>query len=159
MPEKNLPLDANSSAVHKHLDIMQGVIDRMAAESRMLKTWCITIVAAILVLVARGDLQPSAVLIAFLPTVAFCLLDWWYLKMERGFRNAYNGFVTKLHDGKLSANDLYVVKPEWTSARVPFPYSVVGFYSVVAVSIILVLVLVYFFPPMTDAAHPCPASG
>ena len=42
-----------SSAVQKHLEIMQGVIQRMAENSRSCKVWCVTLVAATLVLVAR----------------------------------------------------------------------------------------------------------
>ena len=35
-----------SSAVQKHLEIVQGVIARMAENSRSCKVWCITRVAA-----------------------------------------------------------------------------------------------------------------
>ena len=43
-------LDHGSSAVHKHLEIMQGVIARMAEISRYCKVWCVALVAATLVL-------------------------------------------------------------------------------------------------------------
>ena len=46
-------LNHESSAVQKHLEIMQGVINRMAENSRSCKVWCVTLVAATLVLVAR----------------------------------------------------------------------------------------------------------
>ena len=46
-------LNHESSAVQKHLEIMQGVIFRMAENSRSCKVWCVTLVSAILVLVAR----------------------------------------------------------------------------------------------------------
>ena len=44
-------LGHESSAVQKHLEIMQGVINRMAENSRSCKVWCVTLVAATLVLV------------------------------------------------------------------------------------------------------------
>ena len=47
------PLNEESSAVQSHLTIMQGVINRMAENSRSCKVWCVTLVAATLVLVAR----------------------------------------------------------------------------------------------------------
>ena len=50
---ENQPLNENSSAVQAHLTIMQGVINRMAENSRSCKVWCVTLVAATLVLVAR----------------------------------------------------------------------------------------------------------
>ena len=89
MPDKP-PLDENSVAVQKHLDIMQCVINRMANTSRALKTWCITIVAAIFVVVAKTDLPGSAVLIALVPTIMFFGMDAYYLGMEKGFRDSYS---------------------------------------------------------------------
>ena len=47
------PLNENSPAVQTHLTMMQGVINRMAENSRSCKVWCVTLVAAVLVLVAR----------------------------------------------------------------------------------------------------------
>ena len=38
-------LSVESSAVQKHLEIMQGVITRMAENSRSCKVWCVTLVA------------------------------------------------------------------------------------------------------------------
>ena len=41
-----------SPSVHSYLSILQAVIARMASNSSNCKTWCITIVSAILVVVA-----------------------------------------------------------------------------------------------------------
>ena len=49
----NPSLNEESPAVQTHLTIMQGVIQRMAENSRSCKVWCVTLVAAVLVLVAR----------------------------------------------------------------------------------------------------------
>ena len=103
MPDKP-PLDENSVAVQKHLDIMQCVINRMANTSRALKTWCITIVAAIFVVVAKTDLPGSAVLIALVPTIMFFGMDAYYLGMEKGFRDSYSILWIKFHNEKLSVN-------------------------------------------------------
>lgn len=46
-------LHPDSPSVQTHLNIMQGVIQRMAENSRACKFWCVTIVSATLVLVAR----------------------------------------------------------------------------------------------------------
>ena len=102
--------DETSTSVQTHLTILQGVIERMASNSRLLKAWCITIVAAILVVVAGKD-KPDYVLITLVPIIMFCVLDAYYLALERGFRKAYEDFVRKLHDGALTINDMYVVKP------------------------------------------------
>ena len=47
---ENRPLNEDPSAIQSHLTIMQGVIQRMAENSRSCKVWCVTLVAATLVL-------------------------------------------------------------------------------------------------------------
>lgn len=89
---------------------MQDIIQRMAENSRSCKTWCITIVSAVLVLVVRLE-KPDYTLIALAPAFLFLFLDTYYLALERGFKASYEIFVEKLHaaDGDISS-DLYVVR-------------------------------------------------
>ncbi len=89
-------MNAESPAVKAHLDIMQGVIQRMAANSASCKTWCISLVSAILV-VAADKGKPQLVWLALLPTLMFFLLDTYYLAFEKGFRDSYKDFVLKVH--------------------------------------------------------------
>ena len=107
MPEAS-PLNAELSAVQCHLTILQGVITRMAENSRSCKVWCVTLVSATLVLVARTG-EPLHALLALTPTFLFFLLDAYYMAQERAFRNSYAGFIQKLHDGKATLLDLYWV--------------------------------------------------
>ena len=104
------PLEHESAAVQKHLEIMQGVINRMAENSRSCKVWCVTLVAAILVLVARTG-ESNHALIALVPTLLFLVLDSYYLALERAFRNSYNGFVDRFHKGELLLRDVYAIRP------------------------------------------------
>ena len=97
-----------SPAVQKHLEIMQGVISRMAENSRSCKVWCVTLVAAILVLVARTG-EPQHALIALVPILLFLFLDSYYLALERAFIASQNAFVAKLHKGGLKHTDVYKV--------------------------------------------------
>ena len=101
-------IGVESSAVQKHLEMMQGVIQRMAENSRSCKLWCVTLVAAVLVLVARTG-EPRHALIALIPTLLFLFLDSYYLALEKAFRRSQNAFVAKLHEGKLQDNDIYKV--------------------------------------------------
>ena len=103
-------LNEDSPAVHAHLTIMQGIIQRMAENSRSCKVWCVTLVAATLVLVARTG-EPQHALIALAPTLLFLFLDAYYLALERAFRNSYNAFAAKLHRGELAPTDLFKVAP------------------------------------------------
>src|SRR3990172_5550441 len=100
----------NSQAVQAHLSITQSVIQRMAANSTSCKAWCITLVSAILVIVADKG-RPQYALIAIIPTILFLALDTYYLSLEKMFRHSYNSFIEKLHSGKVVAADLYAVSP------------------------------------------------
>jgi uncharacterized membrane protein len=78
-------IDESSQTVQTHLGIIQNVISRMAANSSSCKSWCITLVAAILVVIADKNNSKLA-LIAYIPTFLFLLLDAHYLALEKGFR-------------------------------------------------------------------------
>jgi hypothetical protein len=109
MPQ-NAEFKENSQAVQAHLNITQSVIQRMAANSASCKAWCITLVSAILVMVADKG-KPQYALIALIPNALFLVLDTYYLALERMFRQSYNSFIEKLHSGKVQAADLYAVAP------------------------------------------------
>jgi hypothetical protein len=104
-------IDESSQTVQTHLGIIQNVISRMAANSSSCKSWCITLVAAILVVIADKNNSKLA-LIAYIPTFLFLLLDAHYLALEKGFRISYNAFVSKLHKGELASEDFYVISPK-----------------------------------------------
>ena len=131
----------NSEAVRAHLNILQDVIRRMAGNSASCKNWCVVLVAAMLVLVARTD-TPAYALLALLPTLLFCILDAYYLALEQAFRNSYNDFVRKLHRGEVALTDLYRVVP---TGRIPRQMmvslrstAVWPFYGMLAAAILLV---------------------
>ncbi len=109
MPEER-SYGENSPAVQAHLGIAQNVIQRMASNSASCKAWCITLVSAILVIVADKG-KPNYALIAVIPTLLFLALDTYYLTLERCFRQSYNTFIEKLHGGRVVAADLYAVTP------------------------------------------------
>jgi hypothetical protein len=103
-------LDESSPSVQAHLQIIQAVINRMAGNSSSCKTWCITLVSAILVVIADKG-KPDFALIALLPALLFCALDTYYLALEKAFRYSYNSFISKLHAHGISPQDLYNVQP------------------------------------------------
>ncbi|MBE9140448.1 hypothetical protein IQ254_25150 [Nodosilinea sp. LEGE 07088] len=107
---KNSAIAADSSAVLAHLGILQDIVTRMANNSASCKTWCITLVSAILVLIADKG-EAKFVGLALLPVILFGLLDAYYLCQERAFRAGYNAFVTKLHNGQATTADLFRLAP------------------------------------------------
>lgn len=82
------------------LTLLQGVINRFAANSSNCKTWCVTIVSAILLYSADKKIS-AGVNIALVPVVFFLFLDAYYLSMERDAIAIYNGFVNEPSEEKL----------------------------------------------------------
>ncbi len=109
----------NSPAVHAPLSIMQSVIARMADGSRSCKTWCVIIIAAILVLGA-GMTEFDHLWIAYVPLIVFLGLDMYYLALERRFRASYNAFLQKLRSGDVTAEDLFEITPAGSAAKAWF---------------------------------------
>ena len=72
---------------HKHLEMIQGAINRLASNSFSIKQWTVMLVSAIFVLVARDGKVP--VWVALVPVMAFWGLDGYFLRQERRFRNLY----------------------------------------------------------------------
>ena len=142
---ENTSIGVDSFAVQKHVEIMQDVIRRMADNSRSCKVWCVTLVAATLVLVARTG-EPRHALIALVPTALFLVLDTYYLALERAFRNSYNAFVRKLHRGELVPLDIFPVKPAgmgWKLAwRCLGSVSILPFYLLLTVTVLLAWLLI-----------------
>ena len=100
----------DSESVRAHLSITQAIIQRMAANSSASKAWCITIVSALLVIIADKG-KPQFAWLAFIPVGLFLVLDIYYLALEKGFRESYNLFIAKLHEGSILTEDLYALKP------------------------------------------------
>jgi hypothetical protein len=105
-----MALDIESESVRTYLTLLQGVIGRMAANSAACKTWCATLVSAVLVLVMDKS-KPRATFVGLVPVVLFLLLDTYYLSLERDFREIHESFTDKLHKGKAQVADVYVLKP------------------------------------------------
>ena len=85
----------DTAAIQSHLEMLQGVIQRMAENSRSCKLWSITALSAVLFLAARTG-TPWHTLIALVPLLLFLLLDVYYLSLERRFRGSYECMLKKL---------------------------------------------------------------
>src|SRR5436309_15011809 len=144
-----------SPVVQAHLEIMQSVIQRMGANSAASKGWCIALVSAILVIVADKG-RPAFALIAAIPTILFLLLDGYYLSLERRFRESYNGFIERLHQGGVAATDLYAVTPAGTAGNQFFrslgSFSIWPFYAALGLMILVTMQLI--IPAGTPAPTP-----
>jgi hypothetical protein len=133
-------LDESSPSVQAHLQIIQAVISRMAGSSSSCKTWCITLVSAILVIVADKG-KPDYSYLALLPALLFNALDTYYLALEKAFRNSYNSFVSKLHADGVAPQDLYIINPSGNTCsnllQAVRSFSIWGFYISLVVMIFI----------------------
>lgn len=144
MTDKLVDVNPESASIQTHLGILQNVIQRMAANSSASKAWCVTLVSAVLVIVADKG-KPDYAYIAFLPTLVFAALDAYYLALEKAFRTAYNEFISKLHNKALTESDLYSVAPKGNMSELQWQsfksFSVWGFYVSLAVLIFIAKVI------------------
>ena len=74
----------------KHLELIQNVTSRMAANSFALKGWSVVLVSALIALAAAKP-NASLFIIGYFPALAFWLLDAYFLRQERLFRKLYDG--------------------------------------------------------------------
>ncbi|MDD6396000.1 MAG: hypothetical protein PUB37_07480 [Firmicutes bacterium] len=86
----------------QHLEMIQGVINRMAGNSFALKGWAVTLVAGIFTLSSK-DADKLYFLVAYIPILVFWGLDAYYLLQERLFRALYNK-VRVLDEAKIDYN-------------------------------------------------------
>jgi len=72
----------------RHLEMIQGVINRMANNSFMLKGWAVTLVSGIFILASK-DADKLYFLVSYIPVIVFWILDSYYLLQERLYRSLY----------------------------------------------------------------------
>lgn len=84
-------------AKFKHLDFIQGVVNRMGANSFQVKAWTVTLVSALFALASSKDAEAKQelLLVAFLPVILFWILDGYFLWQERLFRAVYKEVAAK----------------------------------------------------------------
>lgn len=72
-----------------HLGFIQSVIARMASNSFAIKSWSISITAA---MIAAGIAlkSPAVVLTTLVPILTFIFLDSYFFLQEKNYRNLYN---------------------------------------------------------------------
>ncbi|MCU0422809.1 MAG: hypothetical protein MUC81_08370 [Bacteroidia bacterium] len=124
----------------KHLEFAQGVINRMGQNSFFIKSWTVTLVSALFALAAK-DSNHRILIVAYFPTIAFWLLDSYYLYQERLFRKVYD-HARKATSIDFSLNTKQFNKGffDWSSAA--FSKTILLFYGFVLVTL---LIIVYCF--------------
>jgi hypothetical protein len=78
----------------KHLEMIQGIINRLANNSFTLKNWTITLTVAAITFISKTE-DNKYMLIAYFPIVLFWILSTYYLYLENLFRQLYNKIIGK----------------------------------------------------------------
>ncbi len=73
----------------RHLETIQGIINRMAGNSFTLKGWAVTLVVGIFALAGK-DIDKMYFFAAYIPILTFWGLDAYYLLQERLYRALYD---------------------------------------------------------------------
>lgn len=74
----------------KHLELIQGVISRMAGNLFYLRGWVITLIAGVLVLLTQIETGRLPIIFLSLITIIFWGYDAYFLALERMYRNLYD---------------------------------------------------------------------
>jgi len=127
-----------------HLEMIQGVINRLSSNSFLLKGWSVVLVSALFALAAEGS-NASFVLIAYFPAVIFWGLDGYFLHQERLFRALYD-HVRILAEEKIdfSMNTSLVKESVATWSEVTLSKTLVPFHGVVIASVVFVMFATIF---------------
>ena len=138
----------NGEKVIKHLEMTQAVINRLGSNSFLLKGWSMTVIVATMVLIARYDMQnPCLVLAVMLPVLGFWILDGYFLRQERLFRQVYDE-VRQQDDTDFKMDVMkHANKPQcsWLSAM--FSVTLVIFYAVEVMFILATFAIVQMGGP------------
>lgn len=78
----------------KHLEFVEGVIERMNHDSFLIRGWMITLVSAFFAFATTKE-HTNIVILSCIPIIAFWLLDTFYLLQERKYRALYDDIIGK----------------------------------------------------------------
>ena len=129
------------SSKHTHLEMIQGVVNRLSHNSFLLKGWSVILVSAMFALAAK-DSQLLFVYLAYFPAISFWCLDGYFLHQERLFRKLYDR-VRELSEEEIdfsmntqSVQDQVASWPKVTTSK-----TLLAFHGVIVISIIIVTLI------------------
>ena len=93
--------------VRQYLQMLQDIINRMAANSSNCKAWAITLFTAMAALMIGVEVMRQWMWIILFPIVLFYYLDAYYLGLEKDYRNLEASFIKKLRAPEDSISYVY----------------------------------------------------
>ena len=88
----------NNDCIIAHVEMMQGIINRLADNSAKCKEWCFTLIGVLIVFVFSSDNKAGINnQILYYIVGLFCLLDAYYLGLERNLKTHLSSFIIKIN--------------------------------------------------------------
>jgi hypothetical protein len=123
----------------KHLEFIQGTVNRLSTNSFLLKGWSVVLVSALFVL-SGNQANHKFTWLAFIPAIVFWGLDGYFLWQERLYRKLYDRVREKTADDIDFAMDTREFLNDvggWLKAV--FSKTLIPFHGVLVVAIIVVM--------------------
>jgi hypothetical protein len=125
----------------KHLELIQGVINRLSTNSFLLKGWSVVLISALFALSA-SDRNRAFIFLAYIPAIVFWGLDGFFLWQEQLYRALYN-HVRLLKEEEIDFSmDITPFKaggPAWPTATLS--KTLIAFHGVLILAIVVVMFL------------------
>jgi hypothetical protein len=121
--------------------MIQGIVNRLAHSSFLLKGWAVILVSALFALAAK-DAEIYFIYLAYFPAIAFWGLDAYYLWQERLYRGLYDT-VRGMNDQDINFSmDTTPVKSQvapWIG--VVFSKTILAFHGTIVATISVVMLI------------------
>jgi hypothetical protein len=134
----------NTKILHKEIDLIQGIITRMANNSFLLKGWLVSLIAVVLALTNETIVATQLSyfnLILLLPVIVFWYLDAFFLHKETCYRKLYEWVIDNREKTTEYSYDLNYKRFEkgvQTEFQIMFSKTLWPFYGlIVAVLVVL----------------------
>ena len=125
----------------KHLEFIQGTINRLATNSFLLKGWSVVLVSALFAL-AAGGANVTFVYLAYIPAIVFWGLDGYFLALERSYRGHYarvRAMKEEQIDFSMNCGYLPSGFNAWAQATVSM--TIIAFHGAIVGAILLVMLV------------------
>ena len=129
----------------EHLKLVQSVVNRMAGNSALVKTWTIPAVAAILVFSGIADFPHW--LVAFggcILVIAFWTLDARYLQLERSYIKLYDAVADQSSVKPYDLDSSPYITEVGSVWNIAWSWSVLSFYAplfLITLALFIVLII------------------
>ncbi len=125
----------------EHLKMTQAIINRLANNCVLVKGWSMTIILAAMVLITKHEIQ-SPYFVPVLLILPVWILDGYFLRQERLFRQVYNEIRVRCDTDFNMDVQKHKNKPKCGRVSTFFSLTLVIFYSVEIAFMVGVFVII-----------------